>query len=99
MTADGRRPMSTPNAMSFNHLETLFSGRRGRLVLNGLLVLILLTAAAFRFIALDNFPTPQGASPPGLEHDEVAHWLINQDILAGNHAIYLMANPTPEAPR
>ena len=88
MTADGRRPMSTPNAMSFNHRETLFSGRRGRLALNGLLVLILLTAAAFRFIALDNFPTPQGASPPGLEHDEVAHWLINQDILAGNHAIY-----------
>ena len=27
-------------------------------------------------------------SPPGLEHDEVAHWLINRDILAGNHSIY-----------
>ena len=53
-----------------------------------LLVLILLVAAAFRFIGLDNFPTPRGATPPGLEHDEVAHWLINQDILAGQHAIY-----------
>ncbi len=53
-----------------------------------LLVAILLVAAAFRFVALDNFPTPIGASPPGLEHDEVAHWLINRDILAGNHAIY-----------
>ncbi|MBP6017376.1 MAG: glycosyltransferase family 39 protein [Candidatus Promineofilum sp.] len=37
---------------------------------------------------MDNLPTPLGSSPPGLEHDEVAHWLINQDILAGNHAIY-----------
>lgn len=53
-----------------------------------LMVIILLVAAAFRFIGLDNFPTPQGATPPGLEHDEVAHWLINQDILAGQHAIY-----------
>ncbi len=53
-----------------------------------LLVLILLVASAFRFIGLDNFPTPRGATPPGLEHDEVAHWLINQDILAGQHAIY-----------
>jgi 4-amino-4-deoxy-L-arabinose transferase-like glycosyltransferase len=52
------------------------------------LILILLAASAFRFIGLDNFPTPRGASPPGLEHDEVAHWLINQDILAGNHAVY-----------
>ncbi len=53
-----------------------------------LLVLILLAASAFRIIGLDNFPTPRGATPPGLEHDEVAHWLINQDILAGNHAVY-----------
>lgn len=47
-----------------------------------LLVLILLVAAGFRFIGLNN------DTPPGLEHDEVAHWLINRDILAGNHAIY-----------
>jgi len=53
-----------------------------------LLVLLLLVATAVRVIGLDNFPTPQGATPPGLEHDEVAHWLINQDILAGNHALY-----------
>lgn len=53
-----------------------------------LLIIILLVAAAFRFTGLDNFPTPDGATPPGLEHDEVAHWLINQDILAGEHAVY-----------
>lgn len=53
-----------------------------------LLVVILLVATAFRVIDLDNFPTPVGATPPGLEHDEVAHWLINQDILRGDHAIY-----------
>ena len=52
------------------------------------MTLILLAAAAFRFVGLDNFPTPRGATPPGLEHDEVAHWLINQDILRGEHAIY-----------
>lgn len=52
------------------------------------LTLIFLVASAFRFIGLDSYPTPRGASPPGLEHDEVAHWLINQDILAGHHAIY-----------
>jgi 4-amino-4-deoxy-L-arabinose transferase-like glycosyltransferase len=43
---------------------------------------ILLIGAGLRLVGLDNF------SPPGLAHDEVAHWLINRDILAGNHAIY-----------
>ncbi len=52
------------------------------------LVALLLLATALRVVGLDNFPTPQGATPPGLEHDEVAHWLINRDILAGHHAIY-----------
>jgi 4-amino-4-deoxy-L-arabinose transferase-like glycosyltransferase len=52
------------------------------------LVAILLVATALRVIGLDNFPMPMGATPPGLEHDEVAHWLINRDILAGEHAIY-----------
>jgi len=46
------------------------------------LVVVSLVAAAFRFVGLSN------VTPPGLEHDEVAHWLINRDILAGNHAIY-----------
>ncbi len=46
------------------------------------MVVILLVAAVLRLYGLNNL------SPPGLEHDEVAHWLINQDILAGNHAIY-----------
>ena len=46
------------------------------------IIAILLVAAVLRFYGLNNL------SPPGLEHDEVAHWLINQDILAGNHAIY-----------
>ncbi len=53
--------------------------RRGRLAC---LVGILLVASLVRFVGLDN------TTPPGLEHDEVAHWLINLDILAGNHAIY-----------
>jgi len=35
-----------------------------------------------RYYGLNNL------SPPGLEHDEVAHWLINTDILEGNHALY-----------
>jgi 4-amino-4-deoxy-L-arabinose transferase-like glycosyltransferase len=43
---------------------------------------VLLVGAAMRLLGLNN------VTPPGLEHDEVAHWLINQDILAGNHAIY-----------
>lgn len=46
------------------------------------LVVILLVATFLRFYGLNNL------SPPGLEHDEVAHWIINQDILAGNHAVY-----------
>ncbi len=62
------------------------AARRPRSI--AILVLILLVATAFRVIGIDNFPTPHGATPPGLEHDEVAHWLINQGILAGNHAIY-----------
>lgn len=37
---------------------------------------------AVRVVGLNN------VSPPGLEHDEVAHWLINNDILAGNHGLY-----------
>lgn len=47
-----------------------------------LLVLILLTAFALRIIGV------VGQSPPGVAHDEVAHWLIARDILAGNHALY-----------
>ena len=46
------------------------------------LVLLLGVAAVFRLIGLNNI------SPPGLEHDEVAHWLINRSILEGHHAIY-----------
>lgn len=68
--------------------ERHFGGRSTQRSALALMVLILLVAAAFRFVGLDNFPTPHGATPPGLEHDEVAHWLINQDILAGQHAIY-----------
>jgi hypothetical protein len=43
---------------------------------------ILLVGAALRLVGLNNF------SPPGLAHDEVAHWLINLDIIAGRHAVY-----------
>jgi 4-amino-4-deoxy-L-arabinose transferase-like glycosyltransferase len=47
-----------------------------------LLTLILLVAAGLRLYGL------AGLSPPGLSHDEVAHWLINRDIVAGHHAVY-----------
>ncbi|GMQ78599.1 MAG: hypothetical protein BMS9Abin02_1119 [Anaerolineae bacterium] len=47
-----------------------------------ILVIILLAAAALRIIGLIEL------SPPGLAHDEVAQWLINKDILAGNHGLY-----------
>ncbi len=47
-----------------------------------ILLLLLLIGAALRLFGLNNF------SPPGITHDEVAHWLINRDILAGQHAIY-----------
>lgn len=45
-------------------------------------LLLLLIAAALRLIGLNN------VSPPGLAHDEVANWLIDRSILAGEHAIY-----------
>ena len=48
------------------------------------ITLILLLAAVLRLWAL-------GDVPPGLCHDEVAHWLIDRDILAGHHAIYFTA--------
>ena len=47
-----------------------------------LLVLILLIAFAYRVIGIT------AVSPPGLEHDEVANWLIDRAILAGQHAVY-----------
>jgi 4-amino-4-deoxy-L-arabinose transferase-like glycosyltransferase len=47
-----------------------------------ILLIVLLAAAVLRFVGLNNI------SPPGLEHDEVAHWLINRSILEGHHAIY-----------
>lgn len=43
---------------------------------------IFLLGAALRLFGLNNL------SPPGLEHDEVAHWLINRAILDGQHAVY-----------
>lgn len=43
---------------------------------------ILLLGAALRLVGLNN------VSPPGLAHDEVANWLIDRSILAGQHAVY-----------
>ena len=45
-------------------------------------VLILLLAAGLRVYGIYQ------VSPPGLEHDEVANWLIVRSILDGNHTIY-----------
>ncbi|MCB0028553.1 MAG: glycosyltransferase family 39 protein [Anaerolineales bacterium] len=50
-----------------------------------LMVLFLLLGAALRLSGLNN------GSPPGLEHDEVANWLIDQGILAGQHGVYFTA--------
>lgn len=47
-----------------------------------ILVLILLIAFAYRVIGITSI------SPPGLEHDEVANWLIDRAILEGQHALY-----------
>ncbi len=47
-----------------------------------LLVLILLIAAALRIVGVSSI------SPPGLEHDEVANWLIDRSIMEGHHAVY-----------
>ena len=49
-----------------------------------ILVIIFLIAAVLRIYGLNNL------SPPGLAHDEVAHWLINQDILNGNYRLYFI---------
>jgi 4-amino-4-deoxy-L-arabinose transferase-like glycosyltransferase len=49
-----------------------------------LLVGVLLLATLLRLWAL-------GDVPPGLEHDEVANWLIARDILSGHHAVYFTA--------
>jgi 4-amino-4-deoxy-L-arabinose transferase-like glycosyltransferase len=43
---------------------------------------VLLLSATLSLIGL------VGHSPPGVAHDEVAHWLISRQILAGQHAIY-----------
>ncbi|WP_420641326.1 ArnT family glycosyltransferase [Candidatus Leptofilum sp.] len=43
---------------------------------------LLLAGAALRLFGLNNI------SPPGVTHDEVANWLIDRSILAGEHAIY-----------
>ncbi len=46
------------------------------------LVILLLAAAALRLYGINNL------SPPGLEHDEVANWLIDRAILDGDLAVY-----------
>jgi 4-amino-4-deoxy-L-arabinose transferase-like glycosyltransferase len=43
---------------------------------------LLLAGAALRLFGLNNL------APPGITHDEVANWLIDRSILAGEHAIY-----------
>ncbi len=54
-----------------------------KLQILALMVLILLGGTAVRVIGVNSI------SPPGIEHDEVANWLINRSILdEGNLAIY-----------
>ncbi|MAT99460.1 MAG: hypothetical protein CL608_20150 [Anaerolineaceae bacterium] len=47
-----------------------------------IMTFLLLAGAALRLVGLNNL------SPPGITHDEVANWLIDRSILAGEHAIY-----------
>ena len=48
-----------------------------------IIVLVLLVGTAVRVIGVSSI------SPPGIEHDEVANWLIDRSILdEGNFAIY-----------
>lgn len=47
-----------------------------------IMTVLLLAGAALRLFGLNNL------SPPGITHDEVANWLIDRSILAGEHAIY-----------
>lgn len=47
-----------------------------------ILLPVLLLGAALRLVGIYN------VSPPGLEHDEVANWLIDRAILEGQHAVY-----------
>jgi len=58
------------------------SGRLSRTKALCALVAIFLAAAGLRLYGLHDL------SPPGLEHDEVANWLIDRSILAGRHAVY-----------
>lgn len=46
------------------------------------MLFILLSSFALRLIGVVQL------SPPGVAHDEVAHWLLARTILAGNHAVY-----------
>ena len=55
------------------------------------MVSVFLIAALLRLYGLNN------QSPPGIEHDEVAHWLINQDILNGNQGLYFTGGYGHEA--
>jgi 4-amino-4-deoxy-L-arabinose transferase-like glycosyltransferase len=45
-------------------------------------LLVLVLGFGLRVVGVIN------GSPPGLSHDEVANWLIDQQILAGRHAVY-----------
>ena len=76
-TEDGELARRTFNSRTLRPLCLTASGRG-----YWLLVFVLLLAAVLRLYGLNNY------SPPGLEHDEVANWLIDRSILAGNHAIY-----------
>ncbi|MEM8862788.1 MAG: glycosyltransferase family 39 protein [Chloroflexota bacterium] len=46
------------------------------------ITVILLTASILRIVGIVTI------SPPGPEHDEVANWLIDRAILAGQHGVY-----------
>lgn len=70
--------MKMSNTSKALEIFDVWLAKRYRLIL----VTIFLTAAVLRIYGLNNL------SPPGLAHDEVAHWLINRGILNGHHGLY-----------
>ncbi|HEY1409085.1 MAG TPA: hypothetical protein VF434_09090, partial [Promineifilum sp.] len=72
---------------------TITDGRSGRwptarLLRLGLVLLILLAAAAFRLVDLPSVPTGTTGIPPGMSHDEADHGLTAWGILNGARDIY-----------
>lgn len=72
---------SSPIRNQIQPVDSMAKPHAARLGLRAALLLILLVGAGLRLAGSQ-------ISPPGLSHDEVANWLIVQQIFAGQHAVY-----------